>query len=98
MRISNILALMIAPCNDAVSDDMVVSTKDLHFELKSLVTTRHNIFKSKFKFYNIDIDRNFPVLIKGDIDMLRDHSKKSRNRSIDIYIRAFDDISRYLSI
>lgn len=27
--------------------------------------------------------------------MLRDHSKKSRNRSIDIYIRAFDDISVY---
>ena len=71
--------------------------KDLHFELKSLVTTRHNIFKSKFKFYNIDIDRNFHVLMKGDIDMLRDQSKKSRIRSIDIYKRAFNDISRYLS-
>ena len=66
--------------------------------VKSLITTQHNIFKSKFKFYNIDIDRNFPVQIKGDIDMLRDHPKKSRNRSIDIYIRAFDDISRYLRI
>ena len=82
----------------AIATKISVLCKDLHFELKSLVTTRHNIFKSKFKFYNIDIDRNFPVLIKGDIDMLRDHSKKFRNRSIDIYIRAFGDISRYLGI
>ena len=78
--------------------EVEVDSRTCILSVKSLVTTRHNIFKSKFKFYNIDIDRNFPVLIKGDIDMLRDHSKKSRNRSIDIYIRAFDDISRYLSI
>ena len=61
-----------------------IITRTYILNVKSLVTTRHNIFKSKFKFYNIDIDRNFPVLIKGDIDMLRDHSKKFRNRSIDI--------------
>ena len=73
-----------SPIPIVYADQTVFKARTYILNVKSLVTTRHNIFKSKFKFYNIDIDRNFPVLIKGDIDMLRDHSKKSRNRSIDI--------------
>ena len=37
--------------------------------------------KHQFQFWNID--SNNPILIKAGIEMLRDHSKKYRNRSID---------------
>ena len=48
-------------------------TKDLHSKCKVTRNDMTQYFKYHFQFYDIEIDRNFSILIKGVIEILPYH-------------------------